>query len=399
MDDEAGTRHETGTRPCAEPRASVPWPVLPRSLGPAPFGRLPGLLWSRGTISWYVGGLLSLLWLIGTGQEIADAAGSAASAAGGIAVLVLFATCYLVSIPLGWGLPAHWRIVLAASLLALSFALFPWLGWGVRSLWTYVGVALGMMVVGGRITALGITGLAATALWFGFLLDGWDEDDVWLPAIIFSISFMMAAFASTLASMNQLRRTQDRLQAMAAERERGRMARDIHDILGHSLTVITVKSELAARLIDADPGRAKAEVAEIEQLARGALADVRTTVAGSRAVTLSGELVAARAALDAAGIDADLPRATDAVPPAHRELAAWVVREGVTNVVRHSGAHRCAVRLDEHAIEVADDGVGPATSGFSSTGLAGLRERVESAGGRLRIGRSDLGGFSVKVTL
>jgi two-component system sensor histidine kinase DesK len=377
----------------------APWPVLPRSLGPAPFAALPQLLWSRGTVSWYVGGGLSLLWLISTGQSIVEVAGSAASAATGIALLLVFALCYLVSIPLGWGLPARWRVLVAAGLLALSFALFPWLGWAVRDVWTYVGVALGMMVVGWRVTLLGIGGLAIVAVWFGVLLDGWGEDDLWLPAIVFSISLMMAAFANTLAGMNQLRRTQDRLEAMAAERERGRMARDIHDILGHSLTVITVKSELAGRLIDADPARAKAEVDDIEQLARGALADVRATVAGARGVTLSGELATARAALDAAGIAADLPRATDAVPPARRELAAWIVREGVTNVLRHSGADRCAVRLGEREIEVADDGCGPAATGTSSTGLAGLRERVEAVGGRMSIGRSDLGGFSLKVVL
>jgi len=380
-------------------RGSSPWPVLPRSLGPAPFAALPGVLWSRGAVSWYVGGGISLLWLLATGQEIAATAHSAASATGGIALLAAFALIYLVAIPVGWGLPAPWRIALPVGLLALTFTLYPWLGWGVRDVWTYVGVSLAMMVVGWRITLIGIMALALVAVWFGVLADGWDEADLWLPAIVFSISLMMAAFTNAFASMNQLRAAQDRLQTMAAERERGRMARDIHDILGHSLTVITVKSELAGRLIDADPLRAKAEIAEIEQLARGALADVRTTVAGSRGVTLSGELAAARVALEAAGIDAELPSGTDAVTPAHREIAAWVVREGVTNTLRHSGASRCAVRLGQREVEIADDGVGPVASTDSSTGLAGLRERVESAGGRMTVGRSDLGGFSLRVLL
>jgi two-component system sensor histidine kinase DesK len=106
------------------------------------------------------------------------------------------------------------------------------------------------------------------------------------------------------------------------------MARDVHDILGHSLTVITVKSELAARLMDVDPQRARSEIEDVETIARGALADVRTTVSGVRATTASGELVAARAALDAAGIEAELPLSTDNVPAANTELVGWVIREG-----------------------------------------------------------------------
>jgi two-component system sensor histidine kinase DesK len=390
---------EEDARDAAARGFGPPWPMLPRTMGAAPFATLPDVLTARGTVSWYVGGGISLLWLISTGQQVLDASRSPGSAALGITLTVVFALVFLAAVPLGWGLPAAWRIIPVLALLGVSFTLYPWLSWDVRSVWTYVGVALGMMVLGWRTTILGIGALAAGALWLGTLRDGLTEDDLWLPAIVFSISLMMAAFANAFATLNQLRRTQDRLEAMAAERERGRMARDIHDILGHSLTVITVKSELAARLIDADPTRAKTEVGEIEQLARGALADVRATVAGSRSVTLSGELAAARGALDAAGITAELPRATDAVPPARRELAAWIVREGVTNVVRHSAASRCAVRLDDHVVEVADDGVGPAASDVSSTGLRGLRERVEAAGGRMSTGRSDLGGFRLTVTL
>jgi len=210
---------------------------------------------------------------------------------------------------------------------------------------------------------------------------------------------MLASFARTTAAMSQLRHAQKQLEALAVERERGRVARDIHDILGHSLTVVTVKAELAGRLVDVDPQRAKAEIAEVESLARGALADVRATVAGVRSVNVSGELAAAKAALAAAGIAAELPSSTDAVPPHRRELAGWVVREGVTNVVRHSGATVCRVTLAGHEVEVAYDGSGPTDSTTTSTGLAGLRERVEASGGRLVIGRSDLGGFSLRVTL
>jgi len=379
--------------------AGPPWPVLPREVGAGAFMRLSDVTWSRSSVSWYVGGTIALLWLISTGQEVVEYSHSAASATAGILLVILYGIGFLLAVPVGWGLPARWRLVPSIVLFGLSFTLFPWLSWGVWGQWTYVGVVIGMMVLTWRLTLTLIAALSALGLWFSVLLDGWEDSILWGPAIIFTVSLMMAAFARTFAAMNQLRATQDQLERLATERERGRMARDIHDILGHSLTVITVKSELATRLIEVDPARAKTEIAEIEQLARGALADVRTTVAGARGVTLSAELVAARAALEAAGIEAELPSATDAVGPARRELAAWIVREGITNVVRHSGAKLCAIRLGPHEIEVADDGVGPVASSASSTGLAGLRERVEEAGGRMSIGRSNLGGFSLKVEM
>jgi two-component system sensor histidine kinase DesK len=125
---------------------------------------------------------------------------------------------------------------------------------------------------------------------------------------------------------------------------------------------------------------------------------VRATVAGFRGVSVSGELAAARVALSAADIALEAPATTDAVPPEHRELAGWVVREGVTNVVRHAQARRCRIRLDSRRVSVEDDGVGP-TESAAGTGLTGLRERVDAAGGMLSIGRSDLGGFRLEVTL
>ncbi|WEG08948.1 sensor histidine kinase [Microbacterium horticulturae] len=399
---EADTRNAAPRGRDAERRLKAvgpPWPVMPPEMGTGAFIGMRSVLWSRGSVSWYIGGGISLLWLISTGQEVIEQASTTGSAALSVALVVLYGVGFLLAVPVGWGLPIRWRLLPATGLFALSFTLFPWLGWDVWSQWTYVGVVVGMMVLSWRTTILIIVGLAALGLFFRVGIDGWTEDILWGPAIIFSISLMMAAFARTFAAMNQLRATQNQLSQLAAERERGRMARDIHDILGHSLTVITVKAELANKLIEVDPTRAKTEVAEIEQLARGALADVRTTVAGARGVNLPAELVVARAALEAAGITPEIPTATDAVGPAHRELAAWIVREGVTNVVRHSGATRCAVRLGPRTVEIADDGVGPVASSASSTGLAGLHERVAEAGGTLTIGRSDLGGFSLKVDL
>lgn len=116
-------------------------------------------------------------------------------------------------------------------------------------------------------------------------------------------------------------------------------------------------------------------------------------------MSVTGELAGARAALSAAGIEADLPGSVEAVPADSRELAGWVVREGVTNVLRHARATRCRIRVDERSVTVDDDGVGIGAAGDSGTGLAGLRGRVELAGGRMSVGQSDLGGFSLRVTL
>ncbi len=357
------------------------------------------LLLSGSARRWYFGAVISLIWLLNIGQDVVERSDSAASAVAGIALIALFALAFLVSVPLSWSTPRRFRMLVPAALLALSFSLFPWVGWNVIASWTYVGVLVGMSILSWRVAFTAIIGLGAAALVVSGATWGWTTDILWLPAIIVSISLMMAAFGRTTAAMTQLRNTQAQLEALAVERERNRLGRDLHDILGHSLTVITVKAELAGRLLDVDPARARTEIAEVEELARGALADVRATAAGFRGVNVSGELAAARSALDAAGIAADLPSSTDVVPADRRELAGWVVREGVTNVVRHSGATLCRIVFRPREIEVADDGVGPAAAAASSSGLAGLRERVESSGARMSVGRSDLGGFSLKVML
>ncbi|MGW1739826.1 sensor histidine kinase [Nocardia sp. NPDC001965] len=197
------------------------------------------------------------------------------------------------------------------------------------------------------------------------------------------------------ARLTELARRQQAELAIAAERNR--VARDVHDILGHSLTVITVKTELAQRLLDIDMDRARTELADIETLARDALAGVRDTVGGLREVSLRRELGNARAALDAAGIAADLPDPQE-LPPGEHELFGWALREAVTNVVRHSGARRCVVTVTSRSIEVADDGRGIGTGAVGS-GLAGLRERAAAAGGVVALSEPVGGGVRVVVTV
>ena len=164
------------------------------------------------------------------------------------------------------------------------------------------------------------------------------------------------------------------------------MARDMHDILGHSLTVIALKTELATRLVDAAPDQAKAELTEVQSLARSALADVRATVNSYRELSLAGELARATNVLTSAGVRADLPLTVEIVDPELRELFAWVVREGVTNIVRHAHASHCKVELTTDSIEVADDGIGLDSAGTGDGhGLEGLRQRCQDNGADLTI--------------
>ncbi len=230
----------------------------------------------------------------------------------------------------------------------------------------------------------------------GFVVSGWDHD----PGLLLS---MLAATVAVWGIQQMLMRNAQLLVAndenrrLAISDERNRFARDLHDILGHSLTVITVKAELAQRLLDVDPARARAEVADLERLSRDALSDVRRAVEGYRELTLPGELARARTALAAAEIDADLPNSTDEVPSEKRELFAWTVREGVTNVIRHSGAQRCTVRLTPEAAEVLDDGRGPKAEPIGGSGLLGLRERAAALGGTVVTRAVEPSGYALQV--
>jgi two-component system sensor histidine kinase DesK len=227
-------------------------------------------------------------------------------------------------------------------------------------------------------------------------IPGWGQQ----PGVLFGTCIATLAvwgISQAMSRAMQVAVMREENAELVIQEERNRFARDLHDILGHSLTVVTVKAELAGRLMDVDPARAKAELADLERLSRDALADVRRAVSGYREITLPGELARARSALDAAGICATLPNTTDEVPGDLRELFAWTVREGVTNVLRHSGAERCEVVLSAASVEVRDDGRGADEPGIGH-GLLGLRERAAELGAVLTT-RTLTPGFSLKVSL
>ncbi|WP_460663384.1 sensor histidine kinase [Kribbella swartbergensis] len=320
----------------------------------------------------------------------------------GLVALGLFAFSYLGFF--GWvrrtglagGLATWQRLGYLGVMLVLALALVPAAGQTALTCFVYIA-AVSMMALDVRAGVAVVLVLLVGVELSMRIVPGWTTDNSYGFAIFLGALAVFGIRRSIQRSI-ELAKTREDMAELAVQEERNRFARDLHDILGHSLTVITVKAELAGRLIAANPERASAEVAEVESLARAALADVRAAVAGYRELSLAGELVSARAALRAAEIKADLPTTVDEVPEENRELFAWVVREGVTNVVRHSGAKRCTIRISATQIEVIDDGKGPRPGdGASGHGLIGLRERANQAGASVQVGQAPGGGFSLAV--
>ncbi|MFG3578956.1 sensor histidine kinase [Micromonospora chersina] len=324
----------------------------------------------------------------------------------GAGTLVAFGVCYVLvfqwarahrlahrAIPL---VPA-WAAV--AVLVGLGLAGIP--GTGGDWLTTLVFVAAAAVFLLPTRQALVVVALAAlTPPVTAALVHGWEAEGTVVFAVLLA-SFAMFGVTRLTQRNAELQGAQQEIRRLAVAEERARTARDLHDILGHSLTVVAVKAELAGRLLELDPAKAATEIADIERLARQALADVRGTVGAYRGVNLATELAGARSALAAAGIVADLPETAPALPAERDELFGWTVREGVTNVVRHSGARRCEIRVDPTAVEIRDDGRGPAGEPEAAGhGLVGLRERARRLDATVSVGRPRGGrGFLLRVTV
>jgi signal transduction histidine kinase len=211
-----------------------------------------------------------------------------------------------------------------------------------------------------------------------------------------------AALAALLAMLiGRLRRQRAELTRLAISEERLRFARDLHDLLGRGLSLIAIKSELALRLVSGNAAAAK-EIGDVERVAREALRDVREAVGGYREPRLATELDGARRALHAAGIECTIEQPGGDLPERIDALFAWSVREGVTNVIRHSGAARCAIRVSrgerDAQIEVTDDGLAD-PSGTPGYGLVGLRERAAARGGVAEAGAVAGGGFRLRIAV
>ncbi|MDN5822100.1 MAG: histidine kinase [Brachybacterium sp.] len=188
----------------------------------------------------------------------------------------------------------------------------------------------------------------------------------------------------------QLEAAQQRNAVLAVAAERERIGRDLHDLVGHSLTSLTISAQLARRLLEKDPEAAGAQLEHIEATVRQALADVRATASGMQHVRAATEIASARTVLGTVGIQAAVPTA---LPPLHDDLAelfGYVIREGVTNIVRHSRATRAEISVGEDSVSIEDDGMG-IPQGAERSGLRGLEARVALAGGRLEVASSETG--------
>jgi two-component system sensor histidine kinase DesK len=340
----------------------------------------------------------------------------------------------------GQSTTGHWLVVAAAVLFSVTYLAWGLLGWhegrrraaalGVSALQVPIAVALTVadqsnwgylfcysaacLAVTMPVALSFPSVLACAVICFGSVAAGGGD-----LATALSLGLSAAGIGALMTMMRSLHDRNEELRearaalanvAVAAERER--FARDLHDLLGHSLSVIAIKAELAGRLLPNSPDRAASEVSDVETVARQALGEVRDAVSGYSRPTLAGELEGARVALSAAGIEASFEGDSLSLDPAVEAVLAWTVREGATNVIRHSGARRCSVRIRAGAgdarVEVVDDGPGaelPAAAAAATeadgagNGLAGLRDRAASLRGRIEAGAAPGGGYRLAVSV
>lgn len=245
-------------------------------------------------------------------------------------------------------------------------------------------------LIGAGVTVAAV--LAAGLLFF--------PGDPALPVVLGNLAVVLVVLVGMRLAIGRDDRVMEMRRELDLAGQRERLGRDLHDILGHSLTTINVKTQLVHRLIDTDPARAKQEAAEVIALSRTALAEARAAVAELAAPELGGQLSLSVGALRDAGmaVEAPPPGAVTEVPERRRALAAWIVREAVTNVLRHAGARRVRISLDAHHVAVLDDGAGLPASVAAGVGPRTLAERAAAEGARLEVGPG-LGGAGTGVAV
>jgi two-component system sensor histidine kinase DesK len=253
-------------------------------------------------------------------------------------------------------------------------------------------IAIGLMLLPLRFSlSLGVAVVIGQLgwMWLGEGQVSWGQ-----VAILVGVTAGLGIVFALTFTIGQLRAAREQIARMAVNQERERVARDLHDILGHSLTTMTVKLGLTRRILEStgDVDRAVGEIRGLESLSRQALSDVRATVSDYRTVSLAAEIAGAHVALSAAGVRAELPTATDDVASELQAVFGYVVREAVTNVLRHSDAQRCRIRIGRDWVEIADDGTVP-TGAAAGHGLTGLAERLAAVSGTLEHGNAAGGGY------
>lgn len=344
---------------------------------------------------------MSAIWLLFLGFPITEAATAAAPLAWrfvGVVGVLLYAAVYVRGFlklrhTESWAQVNRVGVVHLAAMGSITAAMALLIGWEALGMVPFM-VAMAMFTLPLPV-ALGVW-VAALVL---AAMPAFSADPT--RSLVFVPIVLLVGVSTGVVRVLEQRglEHQQHQRELTLIQERERVARDVHDVLGHSLTAVSVKAQLAERLVDSDPEAARAELQQIQSLSRQALAEIRATVAGLRVARLADELQTAAASLADAGIALEVAGGPEDVDPRHRIVLAWVVREAATNVVRHSGARRCRIELGAAGVVVVDDGAGLGTGG-DGNGLRGLRERVASGGGTLRLGPGDEGhGTRLEVTL
>ncbi len=332
--------------------------------------------------------LLPRVSLIGHGGH------GAARTVAALAAIGLYVAGYLFALWFAPSAPRRQRAVVVAALFA--FGATPALLFGSPDYLTDLtfAIAIGLMLLPLSYSLpLGFATAAAQLAWM-LTTSGqvrWSQVST-LGGVTAAVGIVFALTFTT----GHLKAARAQIRRMAVESERERVARELHDILGHNLSTMAVKLGLARRVLEtaADTGPALTEVRDLETLCHQSLADVRATVSGYREVSLATELSGARLALRAAGVQTELPASVDEVEPELRGVFGYVVREAVTNVLRHSDAGQCRIRVGPGWVEVTDDGTVTADPA-AGHGLTGLAERLAEVSGRLEHGRGPRGGYRV----
>ncbi|MER7502535.1 sensor histidine kinase [Nonomuraea pusilla] len=357
-----------------------------------------------------VGVSIGLVYLVFPAGQILSGELRGARAAWAGLTLAAFVAAFVATVLTAKGVGARGRLtyplLAATTVLGLAGAWAfggPWLSLPVYT------VVLFSFTLPARWTLAGVAGLLAAVVAAGFGT-GSDVATIVVMALqVLTLGVLFISVRNGRVLTVRLREAQGEVARLAAAEERLRIARDLHDLLGHSLSLIVLKSELAGRLAEDDPAQEQArreqvrrEIADIESVARKALLEVREAVTGYRQRSLAEELDNARSVLRAAGVEASVLVSGTPLPGLLDELFGWAVREGTTNVVRHAGASRCEIKVTYdrgHAnLEIMDNGNGGTPHGAGS-GLAGLRERVAGAGGTVTAGPGGRGGFRLLVTV
>jgi len=323
-----------------------------------------------------------------------------------LAGLAGFVVLYILAVHLGLSEEPdrQWRAVLLGTvLLVLAVALMTAFGGNMIRLFFLLAVVFGLVLLPTRLW-FGPSVILAVAL-LAAALDWARNGDNPLSVLLTTVLFGMVThgFLRLVAAIAELREAREELAHAAVVEERLRFSRDLHDLLGHTMSVVVVKAEAVRRLAVRSPELAASHAADIESIGRQALVEIREAVSGYRQRSAAQELAGARAVLGDAGIEATVRQHGTPLPEAVDTLLAWAIREGVTNVIRHSRATRCEIGLrgvgGDAVLEIDDDGTGVPSAAHTGTGLRGLTERAAAAGGAVSATASPLGGFRLTVTL